>query len=257
MRRREPIVPLRRTDGGGDGQRPLSGFMFQGQAMSMPIARPQGGLLARRVRRPTWAALSPTILELATSISGVGLAFFMLMHLALLFSVLLGRQTMDDLAAFLERYYLLQAMAPLLLLLIGAHVFLAVRKAPATFRQQQVLWRHMRRLRHLDTWTWAFQVVSGAALLVLIAIHLWVILTDVPIEAAKSGARVYGIYLWFYIPFVILVEGHISIGLYRVAVKWGMLSRGWAHVALTPWTAVVLALGFAILATFYAVGGSP
>ena len=40
------------------------------------------------------------LLELATSVSGVALAAFMLMHMSLLSTVLIGAQTMDDLASF-------------------------------------------------------------------------------------------------------------------------------------------------------------
>jgi fumarate reductase subunit C len=254
MQGREHIVPLGRTDGGGDGQRPLSGFMFRGQAMSMPIARPQGGLLARRVQRPTWATLSPTVLDVATSVTGIGLAVFLFVHMGLLSSVLWGAGTMDALGSFLERYYLLHSMAPLLILLILAHVVLVTRKAPTTFRQQWTLMRRLRQMGHLDTWTWAFQVVSGAALMVFASIHFWVSLSDLPIEAAKSGDRV-SAYLWFDVLFVLFVVGHACLGLYRIAVKWGLLSRRGAYGALAALTAVVLALELAIVSTFFSLGG--
>jgi fumarate reductase subunit C len=255
MEEPERVVPLRRTDEGGDGQRPVSGFMFRGQALSMPIARPQGGLLARRVRRPTWAVLSSTMLDVATSITGIGLVAFLLFHMGLLSSVLLGATSMDALAGFLERYYLLQATAPFLILLILAHVVLVTRKAPTTFRQQWTLVRQLRQMGHLDTWTWAFQVISGAAVMVFASIHLWLSLTDLPIEAAKSGDRV-STFLWFDILFVLFVVGHACLGLYRIAVKWGLLSRRGAYGALAALTAVVLAIEFAIVSTFYSLGGT-
>ena len=254
MKGSERVVPLRRADDGGNGQRPLSGFMFRGQALSIPVARPQGGLLARRVRRPTWAVLSAPVLDVATSITGVGLAAFLLFHMGLLSSVLLGATSMDALAGFLERYYLLQATAPFLILLILAHVILVTRKAPTTFRQQWTLVRQLRQMGHLDTWSWAFQVVSGAAVMIFASIHLWVSLTDLPIEAAKSSDRV-STFLWFDILFVLFVVGHACIGLYRIAVKWGLLSRRGAYATLVTLTAVVLAIEFTIVTTFYTLGG--
>ena len=254
MEKPERVVPLRRTDESGDGQRPVSGFMFRGQAMSMPIARPQGALLAKRVRRPSWAALSPTMLDVATSVTGFGLAAFLLMHMMLLSSVLLGASSLDALAEFIERYYLLQMGAPPLILLLLVHVVLVTRKAPTTFRQQWTLVRQLRQMGHLDTWTWAFQVVSGAALMVFASIHLWVSLTELPIEAAKSGDRV-ATFLWFDILFVLFVVGHAFIGLYRITVKWGLLSRRWAYAALATLTAVVLAIEFAIVSSFFTLGG--
>jgi fumarate reductase subunit C len=88
----------------------------------------------------------------------------------------------------------------------------------------------------------------------LASIHLWVILTDLPIQAAKSGARVYGTYLWFYVLFLFLVEAHASAGIYRIAVKWSSVGRIWAHAALTVWMIVFLALGFAVLVALYGAG---
>jgi len=194
------------------------------------------------------------VLEAVLAVSGMGLALFMVMHLGLLFSVLLGSRSMDALAQFLERYYLLQAVAPLIILVAIVHIFVAARKAPTSFRQQQALFRQLGQLRHLDTWFWAVQVFTAGALIVIGATHLWVVLNDLPIAAAKSGARVYGIYLWFYIPFILLVETHTSMGLYRVAVKWGLLARRRAHIALAVWTAAFWGLGFAILATLFWIG---
>jgi len=254
MEGQERVVPLRRTDESGNGQRPLSGFMFRGQALSMPVARPRGGLQARRVRRPTWAVLSPTMLDVATSITGAGLAAFLFMHMGLLSSVLIGAGSLDALAEFLERYYLLHVMAPPLILLLLVHVVLVTRKAPTTFRQQWTLVRQLRQMGHLDTWTWAFQVVSGAALMVFASIHLWVSLTELPIEAAKSAERVSG-FLWFDILFVLFAVGHACVGLYRIAVKWGLLSRRGAYATLVTLTAVVLAIEFTIVTTFYTLGG--
>jgi len=161
---------------------------------------------------------------------------------------------MDALGSLLERYYLLHATAPFLILLIMVHVVLVTRKAPTTFSQQWILVRQLRQMGHLDTWTWAFQVVSGAALMALVSIHLWVSLSELPIEAAASGDRVSS-FLWFDILFVLFAVGHACIGLYRIAVKWGLLSRRGAYAALAVLTAVVLALEFTIMSTFYGLGG--
>jgi fumarate reductase subunit C len=181
----------------------------------------------------------------------------MAMHMGLLLSSMVGVETMDTLASYLERNYLLQSVAPLLILLILAHVILASRRLPSTARQQLAVVKHMRTLWHVDTWGWGVQIITGLALLVLGSIHLWVILTDLPIQALKSGARVHGVYLWFYIPFIVLVEMHASTGLYRIAVKWGLMKRRWAHITVCLWTALFLTLGFAILATFYWIGANP
>jgi len=246
----------RETRHDGNGRRSVQGFMFQGAAAYPPVARGRAPGVARPAHPLIGASRLAGTLELATSVSGVALAAFMLMHMSLLSTVLIGAQTMDDLASFLERYYLVQIGAGPLILLAIAHVFLALRKVPTTFQQQWLLARQMRRLNHLDTWTWAFQVLSGAALLAFVSIHLWVMLTDLPIEAAKSGDHVSGVYLWFDAPFVLLVQGHIFVGLYRIAVKWGLLARSWAYRALAAYTLAALALEFTIMATFFGLGGN-
>jgi len=195
------------------------------------------------------------VLELCLAVTGIGLAVFMVMHLGLLFTVLVGAQTMDSLATFLERYYLLQSVAPVLVIAAIVHVILSLRKVPVSLRQQVLLLKRTRAMRHFDTFTWGIQVVTGIAMAALGSIHLWVILTDLPIEAAKSGARVYGIYLWLYIPFLVAVESHISAGVYRVAVKWSINRRRVLHALLNVWTVAVLALGAAILVALYRLGG--
>ena len=255
MRMPEETGQSRETQDGGNGHRSVQGFMFQAAATYPPVARGRGTAVAQPTRPSAGASRLAGTLELATSVSGAALAVFMLMHMSLLSTVLIGAQTMDDLASFLERYYLVQIGAGLILLAV-AHVFLAARKVPTTFQQQWILVRQMRRLNHLDTWTWAFQVLSGAALLAFVSIHLWVMLTGLPIEAAKSGDHVSGVYLWLDIPFVLLVQGHIFVGLYRIAVKWGLLARRWAYGALAAYTLAALALEFTIMATFFGLGGN-
>jgi fumarate reductase subunit C len=193
-------------------------------------------------------------LELSLAVSGLALVGFMAMHMGLLVSSLLGAGVMDRLASFLERYYLLHSAAPLLILLLIAHVAMALRKAPSGARAQMALLRHMRTLRHFDTWMWAVQLATGAAIVFLASIHLWVVLTDLPIQAAKSGTRIYDVYLWFYVPFILLVEAHASAGLYRIAVKWSSVNRIWAHAVLAVWMVIFLALGFAVLAALYGIG---
>jgi fumarate reductase subunit C len=192
--------------------------------------------------------------EVSLAVTGLLLVAFMIMHLGLLLSSTLGANVMDTLAAFLEDYYLLHSAVPPLVMVLVVHMVMALRKAPSSAREHVALLKNLRTLRHFDTWMWAVQIVTGAALVLLAAIHLWVILTDLPIQAAKSGARIYGNYLWFYVLFLFLVEAHASAGLYRIAVKWSSIGRIWAHAALTVWMIVFLGLGFAVLVALYRLG---
>ena len=55
---------------------------------------------------------------------------------------------------------------------------------------------------------------------------MWMVLTDLPITAAKSAARVQGgFWLIFYLILLPMVELHVGIGFYRIAVKWGFVKR--------------------------------
>jgi fumarate reductase subunit C len=58
------------------------------------------------------------------------------------------------------------------------------------------------------------------------SIHMWTVLTDLPITAAKSAVRIQGgFWLVFYLILLPIVELHVGIGFYRIAVKWGVSRR--------------------------------
>ena len=217
----------------------------------------EAGLLGARPGGPATARPSRAnaYLELALSLSGAGLALFMVTHEALHLTVLFGVSVYDTLSRFMEDYYLLHAVVPPLVLLFLVHIYLIVRRVPTAYSEQAVLLRHTRSLRHLDTWTWLVQVVTGIALFALASIHVWVVLADLPIESEKSGARVFGVYLWNYAPFVVIVQMHIAVGLYRMVVKWLPLSRSWVRGIATAWMVAAISLGFAILVALYRLGG--
>lgn len=195
-----------------------------------------------------------SLLDITFTLSGVGLALFMVTHTSFLSTIIGGPGVLNSLSEFLERYHLVQVGWPFLVVLALVHIVLSLRRAPATFRQQRLLWRQSRGLGHLDTVTWAFQVLSALLLGILIAIHLWVNLTDLPVTAEKASAFVRD-NMWFTIPFTLLVAGHTAIGLYRAAVKWGVVPRRWAYVALALAAAFYMGLGYLITALLWNAGG--
>ena len=81
---------------------------------------------------------------------------------------------------------------------------------------------------------WLWQVRTGMVILVLGSFHLVLVGIDIltplfgertGIEASTSVARV-GAGLWLlYAILLVCVEFHASVGLYRLAVKWGVGSR--------------------------------
>jgi fumarate reductase subunit C len=165
-------------------------------------------------------------LDFLQMLSGVALILFMWSHMVLVASVNLGAGVMNAIARFLEDTYLAQTGGPVIALIFLFHFVLAARKLPFKSREQAIMWRHSSSLNHLDTWLWMIQAVSAMVILIMGSIHMWTVLTDLPITAAKSAARIQGgWWLLFFMILLPMVELHVGIGFYRIGVKWGWIKR--------------------------------
>ncbi|WP_419788274.1 succinate dehydrogenase/fumarate reductase cytochrome b subunit [Pseudodesulfovibrio sp.] len=157
-------------------------------------------------------------------LSGACLILFMWCHMILVSSVILSPGVMNAIAEFFEVTFMAQVGGPLIFLLFLIHFLLAARKIPFRVEGQRGVWHHARMLHHTDTWLWVVQVVSAMIILIMGSIHMWVVLTDLPITAAKSAARIQGgFWAVFYLVLLPLAEIHVGIGFYRIAVKWGFV----------------------------------
>ncbi|WP_028574487.1 fumarate reductase [Desulfonatronovibrio hydrogenovorans] len=156
--------------------------------------------------------------------TGLCLISFMYLHALFVASIIFGTGAFNALANFFEDYYLAQVGGPLIVLIFFAHFILAARKIPFRSEQQKKLWFQSKMLAHRDTWMWVVQVVSAMIILIMGAIHMWVVLTDLPITADKSAARIQsGFWLTFYLILLPMVELHVGVGWYRLGVKWGFI----------------------------------
>ncbi|MBI5605660.1 MAG: succinate dehydrogenase/fumarate reductase cytochrome b subunit [Deltaproteobacteria bacterium] len=165
-------------------------------------------------------------LDFLQMLTGAGLILFMWSHMILVASINLGAGTMNALARFLEDTYMAQTGGPLIGATFLVHFILAARKLPFRSQEQKAIWEHSRRLHHLDTWLWVVQAGTAMLILIMGSIHIWTILTDLPITAAKSAARIQGgFWLVFYILLLPMIELHVGIGFYRIGVKWGIITR--------------------------------
>jgi fumarate reductase subunit C len=95
-------------------------------------------------------------------------------------------------------------------------------------------------------------------ILILGAIHMWVVLNDLPITAAKSAARMQ--HFWWFVFYMILlpcVELHVSVGFYRIAVKWGFVKsegrKGFKAFETTLFT-IFMVIGVVTLIRFVTLG---
>lgn len=176
---------------------------------TMPFARP------RRDACLDWLQM----------LSGAALVLFMWCHMILVSSVILSPSLMNGIAWFFEVTYMAQVGGPIIFMVFIAHFIIAARKIPFTANGQETAWAHAKMLHHRDTWLWIVQVVTAMIVLVMGAIHMWVILNDFPITAEKSAARVAsGGWLWFYFILLPMIELHVSVGAYRIGVKWGLIT---------------------------------
>jgi len=208
----------------------------------------------QHVRKPS---LISALLDVAQAVSGVFLVLYMWGHMTLVSSVLLGADVMNKLAAFMEATFLVQFGGVLVGVGFMVHFVLASRKIPFQLHERKSIMAHLEVFKHTDTKLWLFQAVSAMIILFMGFAHMWVVMSDLPITAATSAARIQGnFWLIFYLILLPLVELHVGVGLYRVAIKWGYISAK----ARRPWhsfenivSAFFIIVGLANLYTFYLV----
>ncbi len=238
------------------------------------MSKPTGSALAGGAD----SARRQLIYELISGGSGLVLALFMWGHMVLVGSILTGERGFDWMATMLEDYYIAQPTVIVILALFLVHAALASRKIPAQLRERRRVIELSRHLRdsgrekvpgsspetrfepHVESMLWIWQVRTGMVVLVLGSFHILLLGLDVftplfgditGIEASTSTARV-AAGLW--LPYAILlvcVEFHASVGLYRLAVKWGSgasLSRTTLHRIEQVLLWFFLGLGALILA---------
>ncbi len=207
----------------------------------------------------TLSARQQVFYEILSGGTGLLLALFMWGHVILVGSILTGERGFDWLAGMLEDYYIAQPVVVGVVILFLVHAVLAARKIPAQLRERKRLLQLSKGLNasgrenvptrtphspfrpHVESLLWIWQVRTGMIILVLGSFHLVLLAMDVftslygeitGIEAATSMARV-SAGLWIpYAVLLICVEFHASVGLYRLAIKWGAdlwLSRTAMH----------------------------
>ncbi len=197
--------------------------------------------------------------EIISGGSGLLLALFMWGHVILVGSILTGARGFDWVATMLEDYYIAQPTILAIFALFVIHAVYAARKIPAQLEERRRIQALAKGLRnsgrehvptrtehspfrpHLESMLWIWQVRTGFIILVLGSFHLVLIGIDIftplygditGLESSSSTARV-AAGLW--IPYAVLllcVEFHASVGLYRLAIKWGAdlwLSRAAMH----------------------------
>jgi fumarate reductase subunit C len=204
--------------------------------------------------KPALPPKTSAYLDWVQMLSGAALILFMWTHLCLVSSVIIGPSVMNAIAWFFEATGLVYVFGPGIFVIFLLHFVLAARKIPWVTKQQTAMWANAKRMHHQDTWLWIVQAGTAMVILIMGAAHIWVVLTDLPITAAKSAARIQGgAWLVYYLILLPLVELHVGIGFYRIAVKWGFLSRAnrkGFHAKENMLTIIMISIGVVTLARF-------
>lgn len=211
----------------------------------------------------------PARLDLLQSATGLVLGLFMWLHMLFVSSILLGNDAMWTVARFFEGYFffgyplpwLVSAFVALIFVLFATHAWLALRKFPTHWRQHMAYMRHMRAMRHEDTFLWFVQVLTGFAMFFLAPAHLYLMMAHPElIGPYESADRVWSGRMWpLYLVLLFLVELHGGVGLYRLAVKWGDFKDAVAarrKLKRLKWglTVFFLVLGLATLGAYVKLG---
>ncbi len=227
-------------------------------------------LLQDEVKKSRW----PARLDLAQSFSGLALGLFMWTHLILVSSILISKDAMMKLTYFMEASFLkpdepggypllVSAAAITVFLLFIAHAGLALRKFPATWKQHRVFRAQMAMMQHADTNQWYTQVVTGFIMFFLGSVHLYIMASQPDnIGPYASADRMWSGHMWpLYLVLLFAVELHGAIGMYRLAIKWGIFdgddprrTRRRLKTAKTLITVFFLALGLASFAAYVKIG---
>lgn len=164
-------------------------------------------------------------LDFWQALSGAVLALFICVHLILEGSVVISPALTNSIAWLLEVTWMAQIAAPILILIIVAHFVIAARKMPFRAGELGIFVDHSKSLKESDTWLWLVQVATAIIILVGAFAHVFTVMTDMPIEVSGSVKRLHDGWLLFHAIFLPSIILHTGIGVYRLAVKFGVCTK--------------------------------
>ena len=182
---------------------------------------------------------APARLDFMQSLTGFILALFIVAHLLFEASIIISKDAMLAVTKLFEGYYffgeaypsIISFLAAFISLILILHALTAVRKFPSSYRQYHLFKKHSLQFQHNDTTLWFYQVITGFMMFFLAPIHLYMMMTQpANIGPYASADRIYSDWMWpLYLLLLISVVIHAGIGLYRLAMKWGLLTRHHNH----------------------------
>jgi fumarate reductase subunit C len=203
----------------------------------------------------------PAKLDFYQSLTGVILAIFIKFHLIFVSSILISKDFMHHVDKILSGSFLIKGGDPafvtgfalFIFIVLIVHAILAVRKFPNSYRQYRNFTSHTMMYPHNDTKLWGVQIITGFILFFFASMHLYQMMSEpANIGPFLSSDRIWSDNAWvMYIILLIAVELHATIGLYRLAVKWG-----WFQAKTYKATRQRLKLARNIIIIFYLILGT-
>lgn len=173
----------------------------------------------------------PAKLDYIQSATGLFLGLFMMAHMFFVASILISKDFMHSITKLMEGSFIFDGGKPILVSVMVFIVFtifivhagVAMRKFPINYDQFMRFYVHMKTFKHSDTTYWFIQVITGFVMFFFGSVHLYIMLTQPQnIGPYGSSDRMWSDFMWpLYLILLLAVELHGSIGLYRLAVKWG------------------------------------
>ena len=213
----------------------------------------------------------PAKLDFAQSATGLILALFMIGHMLFVASILVSKELMYSVTKFFELSFIFEGGNPAIVAvavgsvfaLFFVHALLAMRKFPINYRQFKAMKSFKDFYNHPDTNLWFIQIVTGFVMFFAGSVHLLLMLTNPgDIGPFASSDRVWSDHMWaIYLILLLAVEFHGSIGLYRLAIKWGWFegsdskaSRKRLKIIKKVMSTVLIAIGLLTLIAYMKIG---
>lgn len=164
-------------------------------------------------------------LDFWQAVTGAILALFICVHLVLEGTVVVSPRITNWIGWIMEETYVAQIAAPIILLIIVIHFWIAARKMPFRAGELQTYLAHSGELKDFDTTLWLVQVFTAVIILVGAFFHVYTVMSDLPITVARSAQRLHMGWVMFYVFFLPACILHTGIGIYRIGVKYGFIVK--------------------------------
>ena len=214
---------------------------------------------------------TPARLDFIQSSTGLILGLFIMGHLLFEASILISKEMMYKVTIMFEGYYFFGERYPGIISFLAAAIFaifilhagVALRKFPSKYHEYKTMRKHTATMKHEDSSLWMIQVITGFAMFFLGSIHLYTMISQ-PENIGPYASSYRVVQQWMgpvYLLLLFSVVGHAFIGLYRLALKWGLLegknskeSRKIYKVLLKIFVLVYLVIGSFSLARYVQIG---